>query len=197
MSATGAVALGILAGGRGERLGGAAKAWLERDGMPQVLRLARRFESQVDELLVSANPVPGPESGRYASLGLNVVRDARAHGIGPLAGIEALAAACTSSWLLTLPVDLVDVNDCLLPSLRAAADGVGAWVEDDDGDQPLVALYRVASLRDAVAEAMTRADYAPRHLQARLGMNRVRLHGVRLGNLNTPEDLAEAGVRRP
>ena len=41
MSAPG-ITVGILGGGRATRLGGADKAWLIRDGQPQVLRLARR-----------------------------------------------------------------------------------------------------------------------------------------------------------
>jgi len=43
MVARGEVTLGILAGGRASRLGGRDKAWLQRDGVPQVLRIARRF----------------------------------------------------------------------------------------------------------------------------------------------------------
>lgn len=195
MNPEGATALGILAGGRGERLGGAAKAWLERDGVPQVLRLARRFQGRVAAALVSANPATAAEAQRYAALGLQVVRDLRPPGLGPLAGLEALAQACTQPWLLTVPVDLVDVNDCLLPSLAAAAAGThGAWAEDDDGIQPLVALYRTMRLREAAARALAQGDYAPRRLQAGLGMARVRLAGVRFGNLNTPADLAAAGV---
>ena len=39
----GDLTLGILAGGRGSRLGGRDKAWLQRGGIPQVLRIAQRF----------------------------------------------------------------------------------------------------------------------------------------------------------
>ena len=45
------VTLGLLAGGRGSRLGGIDKAWLERDGVPQVLRLARRFPGETGPVL--------------------------------------------------------------------------------------------------------------------------------------------------
>jgi molybdopterin-guanine dinucleotide biosynthesis protein A len=65
-------------------------------------------------------------------------------GIGPLGGLEALASACATPWLLTVPVDVVDTNDCLLRTL-ASAGGEGAVAEDDDGLQPLVALYRAGS----------------------------------------------------
>src|SRR5690606_15241104 len=135
-----AITLGILAGGRATRLGGRDKAWLERAGKPLVLALARRLAPEVDATLVSANRNPE----HYLSHGLRPIHD-RIAGIGPLGGLEALAAACRTPWLLTVPVDVVDVNDCLLRSLRAAGPR-GAWAEDDDGPQPLVALWPVETL---------------------------------------------------
>lgn len=183
------ITLGLLAGGRATRLDGRDKAWLERDGVPQVLRLARRFGAGTGAVLVSANR----ELDRHARAGLLAVPD-RAADAGPLAGIDALAAACTTPWLLTMPVDLVDAKDCLLPSLVAAAGTRGASAQDDDGPQPLVALWPVPPLRQAVAEALARRALAVHALQARMGMGRVRLAGVRFGNLNTPDDLRAAGI---
>ena len=184
---SGATTLGLLAGGRATRLGGADKAWLEKDGMPQVLRLAARVRGEVDAVLVSANRDPE----RYAAHGLAVVADRRAD-LGPLGGLDALAEACTTPWLLTLPVDLVSVNDCLLRSLRAAG-GHGAWAEDEDGRQPLVALWPVAALRAALPAALGSGDLSVQALQARLGMAGVAFAGLRFGNLNTAGDLAAAG----
>ena len=43
-----ATTLGLIAGGRATRLGGADKAWLEKGGVPQVLRLAAEFMSKLD-----------------------------------------------------------------------------------------------------------------------------------------------------
>ncbi|MEO5629265.1 MAG: molybdenum cofactor guanylyltransferase [Thermomonas sp.] len=182
------VTLGILAGGRASRLGGRNKAWLQRDGMSQVVRIARRFSSECGTVLVSANT--GLE--RYTVEGLAVVPDQLA-GVGPLAGLQALADACTTPWLLTLPVDIVDANDCLLRSL-AAAGGVGAVAEDDDGLQPLVALYFRNALGGALIDALAACEHAVHALQARLDLQRVRFAGLRFGNLNTPEDLRMAGI---
>lgn len=183
------VTLGILAGGAATRLGGRDKAWLERAGVPQVLRWQRRFDGRVDALLASANV--GLQ--RYRDHGIAVVPDTVV-GAGPMAGLAALADACTTPWLLTLPVDLVDCNDCLLPTLRSAAGDAGAWAEDEEGAQPLVALWHVDTLRGAAARALRERALSVRDLQARLGMRGVRLAGVRFGNLNTPADLARAGV---
>lgn len=182
------ITLGILAGGRATRLGGRDKAWLERDGTPLVQDLARRLAPEVEAMFVSANR----NAERYLSHGLRAIHD-RTAGIGPLGGLDALAAECQSEWLLTLPVDVVSVNDCLVRSLLAAGER-GAWAEDDDGPQPLVALWRTGRLREAVAAAIASGDHAVHALQARLGMERVRFDGVRFGNLNTPADLAAAGI---
>ena len=181
------VTLGILAGGRATRLGGRDKAWLQRDGVPQVLRIARRFGGECGTTLVSANR----DLMRYHEHGLAAIAD-RVAGIGPLGGLDALASACATAWLLTIPVDIVDANDCLLRTL-ANAGGDGATAEDDDGPQPLLALYRVATLRDAVAAAMAADELSVQAMQARLALPRVRFAGLRFGNLNTPDDLRLAG----
>jgi molybdopterin-guanine dinucleotide biosynthesis protein A len=185
------ITLGLLAGGAGSRLGGADKAWLRRGGVPQVLRLARRLSGETASTLVSANR----GLARYDEAGLVAIPDRRA-GIGPIAGLDALANACMTPWLLTVPVDLVDVNDCLVRSL-AAAGGEGAFAIDDDGAQPLVALWRVEALREAVALALAANETAVHALQARMGMVGVRFEGFRFGNLNTPADLAAAGIEAP
>ena len=192
MDVPGGVTLGLLAGGRATRLGGIDKAWLSRDGLPQVQRWQRRFAGEVDAMLASSNGDEAP----YAALGIAVVAD-RVTEAGPLAGLDALARACTTQWLLTLPVDLVGVNERLLPSLYAAAGDHGSMARDDDGPQPLVALWRVKRLRGAAVAALAEGALAIHALQARLGMHEVRFEGVRYGNLNTPADLQAAGVLVP
>ena len=182
------VTLGLLAGGSGSRLGGADKAWLQRGGVPQVLRLAKRLSGETASVLVSANR----DLQRYTDAGLTAIPDRRSN-IGPIAGLDALVAACATPWLLTIPVDLVDVNDCLLRTLAAAA-GEGAFAIDDDGAQPLVALWRVETLRATSSQALAENDTAIHALQARIGMTGVRFAGFRFGNLNTPEDLRVAGI---
>lgn len=188
----GGVTLGLLAGGRATRLDGIDKAWLLRDGVPQAQRWQRRFAAEVDAVLASSNGGIGP----YAALGIGVVAD-RVRDAGPMAGLDALARACGTRWLLTLPVDLVGVNECLLPSLLSAAGDCGSYSLDDDGPQPLVALWRADRLRAAAGGALQAGDLAVHALQARLQMRAVRFDGVRFGNLNTPADLQAAGVHAP
>ena len=183
----GALTLGILAGGRATRLGGRDKAWLQRDGVPQVVRIARRLDAECGAVLVSANR----DLSRYAEHGLRAVADEVAD-IGPLGGIDMLCAHCETPWLLTMPVDIVDANDCLLRTLANAGDD-GAVADDGDGLQPLVALYRVEALREAVAAAIAAGDFSVQAMQQRMALARVRFAGLRFGNLNTPADLRLAG----
>lgn len=152
-----------------------------------MLRIGQRFAPEVGKILISANSA----LDRYAEYSLNVVSD-RIPNAGPISGLDALAQACTSPWLLTLPVDLIGVSEYLLPSL-AARGAQGAYAEDDDGLQPLVALWRVDLLRGATTQALETGDLAIQALQTRLNMTRVRFTGVRFGNLNTPADLQAAG----
>ncbi|MFC5577993.1 NTP transferase domain-containing protein [Lysobacter niabensis] len=183
------ITLGVLAGGQATRLGGVDKAWMERDGLPQVLRWQRRFARETGAMLVSANR----HLSRYEAAGLHAVPDRIAGDFGPIAGLDALLGHCRTPWLLTIPVDLVGVNDCLLPSLSSGRSDHGAFAHDDDGPQPLVALWRVGTVSPAVSAAIHRKETAIHALQARLGMAGVRFEGVRFGNLNTPEDLRAAG----
>lgn len=181
------VTLGILAGGRATRLGGRDKAWLQRDGVPQILHVARHLAAGCDAVLVSANrALP-----RYAQHGLCAVADL-VPDLGPLGGLQALAGACASPWLFTAPVDIAHADAGLLAGL-AAAGGDGAVVHDDDGVQPLLALYRLQPLRAALQDALDSGELSVQALQARLGLPRVRVEGLRLGNLNTPCDLRLAG----
>lgn len=181
------LSLGILAGGRASRLGGRDKAWIERDGVPQVLRIAHRFSDECGAVMVSANR----DLPRHARHGLQALMDRRPD-LGPLGGLDALAAACTTPWLFTLPVDIIDA-DITLPRMLAQAGGQGAVARDDDGLQPLVALYRLDTLRAALASALADGEYSVRAMQAALALPVVAFAGLRFGNLNTPDDLAAAG----
>ncbi len=183
------ITLGLLAGGKASRLGGIDKAWLERRGMPQVLRWQRRFPDEVAAMLVSANR----NLDRYAAHGLMAVPD-RISDAGPLGGLDALAVACETPWLFTLPVDLVGTNDCLLRTLVTMRGENGAYAVDDDGAQPLVALWRREALRIGCKAALAAGAGAVHALQETLAMSPVVFSGFRFGNLNTPADLDAAGI---
>jgi len=179
------VTLGILAGGRATRLGGIDKAWLCRDGMPQVLRWRARFASETAAVLVSSNRT----DPRWRQHGLTTIPDLHPD-CGPLSGLEALAHTCTTPWLLSVPVDLAQIDEGVLQALIAAHTHAGATAQDRDGPQPLLALWRVSTLTATLPTAFSEKEYSVRRLQLRLEMGTCHWPGTPFGNLNRPEDLA-------
>ncbi len=178
------VTLGILAGGRASRLGGVDKALVEYRGRRL---LERTLEMAGDGYIARLVSHPG-ERGLFHELGLITVPDLRPDFPGPLAGIEALLARCTSPWLLTLPVDIFDFPPNLCEQLLAANAGHGAFVRDREGLQPLVCLWPVMAAKAMVCAAMDRQEGAVHKVAATLGLATLDISPLRIGNLNSPSD---------
>lgn len=142
----------ILAGGEGARVGGRDKGLLPLAGEPLIARVSRTLRSQADTLLICANR----HHDDYAAFG-RVVSDATDGYRGPLAGIAAALAACTTQWLLTVPVDCPQPPADLARRLHAGAVAAGtalAVARDGARAQPLFALYS-RSLADSARAALT------------------------------------------
>ena len=178
------VTLGILAGGRASRLGGVDKALVEYRGRRL---LERTLEMAGDGYIARLVSHPG-ERGLFHELGLGTVPDLRPDFPGPLAGIEALLARCTGEWLLTLPVDLLDLPANLCEKLLAANPGQGAFLHDGDGPQPLVCLWPVLAAKAMVKAAMDHQEGAVHVVVATLGLTTLDISPLRIGNLNSPSD---------
>lgn len=91
----------ILAGGRGNRMGGADKGWIEFRGKPLIEHVIERFAPQVDQLIISANR----SLERYRALGYAVVEDEIGDFAGPLAGLHASMRVAAAEWIATVPCD--------------------------------------------------------------------------------------------
>lgn len=131
----------ILAGGAGRRMGGADKGLVGYRGRPLVAHVVERLTPQVGTLLVSANR----NHETYAAFGHPVIPDAEADYPGPLAGLAAGLAACTTPWLLCVPCDCPDLPLDLASRLYAAADAAAmpmAVACTRDGVQPTFQLCR-------------------------------------------------------
>lgn len=182
------VALGVLAGGRGERFGGRDKGWVEVQGVPQIRHVLDAVRPQAARVLVSANR----NRDDYAALGVDVVADAAAGYPGPLAGIAALLDAAGEGLLATVPVDARAIPPDFVTRLQAAR-GEEAFAlvvaEDDEGLQPLFALYP-AALAAHARETLDSGRRSVREWQHRFPVYPCRFEGWRFGNLNTPGDLA-------
>jgi molybdenum cofactor guanylyltransferase len=181
--------LGILAGGRGQRLGGQDKGWLLRDGQSQIERLLQQHAAQADRVVISANR----NLEAYGVLA-SVVSDQLAGFPGPFAGVQALLSAAVTDYLLTLPVDAVDVPGDYAPrmmQLRDTSEYSVVVAQDDEGMQPLFALYPVALAAHALA-ALESGTRSVREWQHRFPVQPCRFDGARFGNINTPDDLRGA-----
>jgi molybdopterin-guanine dinucleotide biosynthesis protein A len=181
----GLVSLGILAGGQARRLGGIDKARIVREGRQQLERVLAAFPQPWRERLLSYNRDPAG----LPAVNLRVVSDLRPGFAGPVAALEALAAGCHSPWLVTVPVDCKAIPPSLAIDLLATADADGTGVDDGDGPQPLVGLWRVAALRDACEHVLASGHPRAQDVRAALRLRILDLAPLRLGNLNLPEDI--------
>lgn len=154
--------------------------------------VAAGLRAQVGEIVVVANV----GHDRFAGLGLRAVADERTPGQGPLVGLEAGMHSCQSDWVLSVSVDAPHLPDDLVSRLLGTASaGLGARAADADGIQPLIALYRRASVLPSLSAALDRGERAVHRWQAELKLGSHDWSPLRFGNLNTPLDLrAELGT---
>lgn len=130
----------VLAGGRGARMGGADKGWVDYEGRPLIEHVINRFAPQVGSLIVSANR----NVERYRELtGVHaVVTDNNDQFDGPLAGVLAGLASARTDWLAIVPCDAprlpLNLVDRLATSLEATDQATCARVEGQL--QPVFAL---------------------------------------------------------
>jgi molybdopterin-guanine dinucleotide biosynthesis protein A len=134
---------------------------------------------EVSRVSVSANR----DLERYRIAGLTAVPD-RTPDLGPIGGLDALAQACTHA---------VAAHRSRRPRFRQRLPVAYAGQRGRAGREhrrrrrsaALVALWHVEALRTPSLAT----DRRCKSLQHDLAMPRIRLHGVRFGNLNTPDDL--------
>jgi molybdopterin-guanine dinucleotide biosynthesis protein A len=126
----------VLAGGRGQRMGGVDKGLQPFRGRPLAAHAIARLAPQVHEILVSANR----NVDAYAALAARALVDDASDALesypGPLAGILAGLRAARTPWLAVVPCDAPFLPLDLVARLaRAAAGGTGAVVQRDHGGQ--------------------------------------------------------------
>lgn len=170
----------ILAGGKATRLGGIAKHELVIDGATIFERQVRVLAPRVAEILVSCpTDVPG-----YRTL-----RDAHA-GVGPLAGIAAGLAACTTPWLVVVAGDMPHIDGALIDRMIAARGGDAVGVRANGLPEPLVCVLHVRVL--PYVEARIRAGHYKASgllTDAALAVTWLDADPHVLRNVNSPEDL--------
>lgn len=126
----------ILSGGQGRRLGGRDKGLEPLAGQALVSHVLAAIQSQVGNTLVCTSRNMELYQ-HYAA----VCPDGTCGFSGPLAAITSALGACTTPWLLTVPVDCPQPPTDLVQRLRHA-DAPIAVAHDGVRRQPLFALYR-------------------------------------------------------
>jgi molybdenum cofactor guanylyltransferase len=179
----------ILAGGRGTRLAGRDKGWLQYHGVPLIKRVVGRLQPQVDEIIISCNR----NVRRYQQLGFPVVTDTSSDFPGPMAGVAAAAHLCRGDAILLSPCDNPKLPADLVARLKQALLDANADIAvptDNFGPQYLSSLLR----REAALGAQAALASGQRTVRRWLGaFTRVEVDftasGDGFGNINSLEDL--------
>lgn len=191
------VAAVILAGGKGERLGGVNKAMLEIGG-ERLIDKARRVVGGCDPVLVAVG------GNDLAVDGLRAIADLPGDYAGPLAGVAAAVAALSNDpaqWLLSLAVDTPFFPlDFLTRARKPATDADVVLGCFGAQDYPTNALWRLAAIRPLPGSVL--AGTAPHSLKRLAGSLRTArldyatvLADDPFANANTPEDLDNLRLR--
>lgn len=160
--------VGIFVGGRGSRMGGAAKGLLE---LPDGRRVLDRLLGECRAALPQSEIVLVGAAHAYQSYGLPMLGDAPP-GIGPLGGLAALLAhadAIGDEACIALACDLPFVTRSLLVRLAGELpDMLALAPRQAEIWEPLLARYRLEALA-AVRDAIALDQRSLQKLFARLG----------------------------
>ncbi|MQR01716.1 molybdenum cofactor guanylyltransferase MobA [Glaciimonas soli] len=91
----------IIAGGRGNRMGGVDKGLQLLNGVAMISHVIARLSPQVATVIINANR----NLFDYAAFGVPVYPDQNDDFAGPLAGIQAGLRHCSTPFLVTAPCD--------------------------------------------------------------------------------------------
>ncbi len=184
------VTFAVLAGGRGQRLGGCPKGLLEIDGEAVLERVLRSAEGFTNRVLVADDALP------YSRFGLEAIADVEP-GFGAPGGVVSALLAARTAWVLVVGCDMPFVSQAMLMQLMTLDEGAydAACFTRAGHLEPLCALYRQTlglPWRERLREE--------RSLRAMIESVRVRAEAVSddrwLDSLNTPIDLERHGGLR-
>lgn len=187
----------VLTGGRGSRLGGAAKAELDLGDGPLIARLLDALASAglADAVVVGPPPSHVPDTLR-----VRVTREDPPFG-GPAAAVQAAIPLVEAPWVLLLACDLPRADDVVRLLLDRWAGGTGGGrdglvlVDDEQQPQWLAGVYAREALDQALRAATSEATLGGRR-GPRMGdvVRRLELEPVAdpsgaSRDVDTPEDV--------
>lgn len=180
----------LLAGGRGQRMGGQDKGLLPWQGRPLIAHVHTVVRDLSNDLILSCNR----NQDAYRPFADQLVGDAEPDFPGPLAGVLAGLAVARHEWLVVLACDAPRVERGLLEPLLAVAvaDDCAAMVRQGEQWQPMFCVIPVR-LRASLQAAWQAGE---RSLLRALLAHPLRAlecaeDDRRLSNFNTPQRLEE------
>ena len=179
----------VLAGGRGQRMGGTDKGLIELSGKPMIEHILERLEPQCDHIIINANR----NVDRYAVYGHPVLRDSLGDYQGPLAGFSTGLKHAKTPFIMTLPCDAPDLPADLVERMLTVMNGQQADItvaHDGERMQPVYALIKTA-LHENLDQFLASGD---RKIDRWYAMNNtvtVDFSDMRdiFRNVNTPEQI--------
>ena len=180
----------LLAGGRGQRMGGQDKGLLEWHGEPLIAHLHRKTRELSDDLIISCNR----NLEKYAPYADQLVHDDEGDFPGPLAGIRAGLKAARHGFLLVLPCDVPRIDAALLHDMRETVrqhPDKPLMLRHGEHWEPLLCIIPTALLPD-FEKAWNEGERSPGRIMRNLGATALQCpeNDPRLANLNTPELLS-------
>lgn len=176
----------LLAGGRGQRMGGRDKGLVDWQGRPLIEHVHAVARPLTDDLIISCNR----NLDHYRSYADHLVSDHEADYPGPLAGVLAGLAVARHAWVVVLACDAPRIDRLLIDDLRLAASrhGQAAMVRQGGYWQPMFSVVP----RGALQTLQRVWDSGERSLQRvlmELGVQAVdcREDDARLDNFNSPQ----------
>ncbi|MFG0272046.1 molybdenum cofactor guanylyltransferase MobA [Pseudomonas sp. zjy_14] len=180
----------ILAGGRGQRMGGRDKGLVDWQGEPLIAHVHRVVRPLSDDLVISCNR----NQAAYRPYADRLVGDAEADFPGPLAGVIAGLRVARHGWVVVLACDAPLVDRELIEGLlRLAATGNSAAMVRQGGFwQPMFSVLpkRVLPVLEQAWAAGERSLQKALLREAVQGLECAE-SDRRLSNFNSPDRLQD------
>jgi len=135
----------ILAGGKGQRMGGIDKGLIPFKGKRLIEHAIEHIKPQVDDIVISANR----NLDQYEALGYAVHTDQSENYEGPLAGIAGALPYCKHDRVMIIPCDMPSLPENLVASMAPATTSARLVVISTNAKTQLVFLLH-RSLLDSI-----------------------------------------------
>lgn len=178
----------LLAGGRGQRMGGQDKGWVAWQGKALIEHMQRVVRPLTDDLIISCNR----NQERYQALADQIVSDPSLDFTGPLVGIISALKVARHPFLMVLPCDAPRIDQALLQQLFQQAGERPVLLRHKGYWQPLFSIIGRTQLGQ-LQHFWNTGQRSPKH--ALLELNPLAIDCAddeqRLANFNDPSVLLQ------